>query len=51
MISRMEEYGEKAERREALAKREKDPEVRVALLHSARQWRGRARLLAQRGYR
>jgi hypothetical protein len=47
MATRTEEYLEKAERCEDLALRAKDAEVKIALMEAARQWRGRADLLAQ----
>jgi hypothetical protein len=47
LISRVEEYQQKAELCEDLALQAKDAEVKIALMEAARQWRGRASLLAQ----
>jgi hypothetical protein len=46
LISREQEYRQKAECCEDLAVEAKDATVKIALQEAARQWRGRARLLA-----
>jgi hypothetical protein len=47
LISREQEYRQKAECCEDLAVQAKDATVKIALQKAARQWRARASLLAQ----
>jgi hypothetical protein len=46
LISRVQEYRQKAECCEGLALQAKDAKVKIALREAARQWRERANLLA-----